>query len=355
MSEPIIVSPIQVGQRISAMLTSGKRSTTYKLATLMALIDFSLEHVPDDTQSAVSIPIVDLADRVIEYYWPQVRPYPFQTDFHGVLRQGNGKSEAILKDVERLRASAGMSAVVSPAAAKSLLPEYEKYQKKIAHTLAKMPLSHLQTPESAGQIKDSFLFEDDWLHQDITLSALQIHNWEIVLRPGIAWALAQVSTLLRPAIEMQWLDDIAKFNKATLERDNLAGFLFGTTRSNIVKLSADLLELQGGRCFYCDATVAQRIAHVDHVIPFSRIPLDGLSNLVVADSGCNLNKSASLPIREHIDRSLGRSYLDLEQIESRHKWPQLRERTSSAANGIYAVMAPGTWLWVSKGKYMLST
>src|SRR5213080_2876385 len=46
-----------------------------------------------------------------------------------------------------------------------------------------------------------------------------------------------------------------------------------------------IIELQEGRCFYCAEGLASRAGQtpdVDHFIPWSRYPDDGLENLVVA-------------------------------------------------------------------------
>jgi hypothetical protein len=47
------LEPIAVGQRIIEILETGKKTSTYKLATLHALIDCCIERVPDDPVAAV--------------------------------------------------------------------------------------------------------------------------------------------------------------------------------------------------------------------------------------------------------------------------------------------------------------
>jgi hypothetical protein len=54
-----------------AILHMGRRTATYELATLYALIHYCEENAPlDDACAAVDVPIDDLADRVIEMYGP---------------------------------------------------------------------------------------------------------------------------------------------------------------------------------------------------------------------------------------------------------------------------------------------
>ena len=38
------IDPLELGQRLVAVLESGRRVATYKLATLIALLDFGVEH-----------------------------------------------------------------------------------------------------------------------------------------------------------------------------------------------------------------------------------------------------------------------------------------------------------------------
>lgn len=74
MSDPL-ADPLLLGQRVVAILETGLRTATYKLATLMALIDHCIEHLPDAPAETLVVPIPDLAHRVLEIYWRQVRPF----------------------------------------------------------------------------------------------------------------------------------------------------------------------------------------------------------------------------------------------------------------------------------------
>jgi hypothetical protein len=67
--------PLLLGQRVVATLETGLRTATYKLATLMALIEHCIENMPDRPRDVLQVPIPDLAHRVLEIYWQQVRPF----------------------------------------------------------------------------------------------------------------------------------------------------------------------------------------------------------------------------------------------------------------------------------------
>lgn len=51
-----------------AILETGLRTATYKLVTLMALIDHCIENIPERPGDALWVPIADLAHRVLETY-----------------------------------------------------------------------------------------------------------------------------------------------------------------------------------------------------------------------------------------------------------------------------------------------
>jgi hypothetical protein len=48
---------------VVTLLETGLRTATYKLATLMALIDHAIEHVPEDADATLEVPIPQLAHR----------------------------------------------------------------------------------------------------------------------------------------------------------------------------------------------------------------------------------------------------------------------------------------------------
>ena len=66
--------PLTLGQQLVAVLEGGRRTSTYKLAVMVALLDLAVESVPDDPAAEVPIDLDDLTDRVMALYWTQLRP-----------------------------------------------------------------------------------------------------------------------------------------------------------------------------------------------------------------------------------------------------------------------------------------
>ena len=93
--------PLLLKQRGVAILETGLRTATYKLASLMALIDYAMEHLPEDPDASLDVPIPDLAHRVLELYWRQVRPFDGRE-----LRQSTQSQARIPRAALDLRAAA---------------------------------------------------------------------------------------------------------------------------------------------------------------------------------------------------------------------------------------------------------
>ena len=62
-------------QRLLALLDEGRRTATYKLATLLSLLDCCVSESDASGRAPEAIPIRGLAERVVALYWPQTRPY----------------------------------------------------------------------------------------------------------------------------------------------------------------------------------------------------------------------------------------------------------------------------------------
>jgi HNH endonuclease len=330
-----------LGQRVLAILETGLRTATYKLATLMALIDHCIENMPELPSDELRVPIPDLAHRVLEIYWQQVRPF----DGHE-LRQSTQPRARILIATNTLREAAGIkrtSASVdiarlhAPAAYRNAIDE-------ITLCLAQQPLHRLQKlPGSSAS--DPFLYDDSFLHDQVSRSTLRSHGDAIELKPGVAHGLARLAGLLKPTLEIMWVDDVRRMNKfLDAEVPDVAGHLFGRERTGLGAVRGPFKDVYGPHCFYC-ATHLPSNNPIDHVLPWSLVGIDGLANLVLACVRCNGDKRSALPAVSIVDRVLGRDRQVLEQIASEIQWPTQHDRVVAAARGIYRVQPAGVPTW----------
>ena len=335
------VDPLLLGQRVVAILETGLRTATYKLATLTALIDHCIEHLPENPVDRLSVPIPDLAHRVLEIYWRQVRPF----DGHE-LRQSTQPRARILIATNRFRAAAGskhagisvdVAIMRAPAAYRAAIDE-------IALCLAQQPLHRLQRLPGAVR-SECFLYDDSFLHDQVSRSTLSAHGDAIGLKPGVAHGLARLAGLLKPALELMWVDDVRRMNKfLDAEVPDVAGHLFGRERIPLALVREPFKDAFGPHCFYC-GTHLQRDNPVDHVLPWSLVGIDGLANLVLACARCNTDKRNSLPALSIVDRVLERDSSMLEDIAAEIQWPAQRSRVMAAARGLYRGQPAGVPTW----------
>jgi hypothetical protein len=183
------------------------------------------------------------------------------------------------------------------------------------------------------------------MHDKVSARTVAEHGNAITLFPSVAFGLARLSGLLKPALEILWVEDVRRMNR-WLDADvpDVAGHLFGRDRISLSPAREALKEAFGVECFYCDARLAVD-SPVDHVLPWSRVGIDGLANLVLSCRRCNGDKLHSLPALDLVGRVLSRDRVVLEQVAESINWPTQYERVVSAARGIYRGQPRGTPTW----------
>ena len=333
------VDPLLLGQRVVAILETGLRTATYKLATLMALVEHCIENLPERPEDTLQVPLPELAHRVLDVYWQQVRPF----DGHE-LRQSTQPRARILIATNQLHAASGRATGSVDVARLRAPAAYKRAIDEIALCLAQQPLHRLQKlPGSSAS--DPFLYEDSFLHDDVSRSTLRAHGDAIELKPGVAHGLARLAGLLKPALEIMWVDDVRRMNKfLDAEVPDVAGHLFGRERTALAVVREPFKDAFGPHCFYC-GTHLRANNPIDHVLPWSLVGIDGLSNLVLACARCNGDKSGALPAVKIVDRVMRRERDVLEQIASELQWPTQHERVVAAARGIYRGQPAGVPTW----------
>lgn len=192
---------------------------------------------------------------------------------------------------------------------------------------------------------DCFLYDDSCLHDQVSRSTLRAHGDAIVLKAGVAQGFTRLAGLLKPALEIMWVDDVRRMNKFLhAEVPDVAGHLFGRERAALAVVREPLKEAFGPHCFYCDTHLPVNNP-VDHVLPWSLVGIDGLANLVLSCARCNGDKSSALPALTIVDRVLDRDAKILEEIASEIQWPTQRGRVIAAAQGLYRGQPPGIPTW----------
>jgi hypothetical protein len=138
---------------------------------------------------------------------------------------------------------------------------------------------------------------------------------------------------------------VARMNK--LPEAELERFLFGSERTSLEVVRGPLRDLQDNCCFYCEGRISGP-ADVDHFIPWSRYPDDGLDNLVAAHPKCNNSKRDFLPAADHVERWAERTRAlntILAGVARDAGWPRDTDRSASVATAIYLRLPANIRLW----------
>jgi 5-methylcytosine-specific restriction endonuclease McrA len=302
-----------------------------------------------------------VADKIVEIYWPHTLPFASRAEAR-VLRQNTGGQAEIVSAIIRFRSRHAPDPSVPRWHSRLAAPEaYERLVRTVEWKLIEMPLPRLQM---MGQALDPFMYDIAW---DSRVRRHDVEGYRrggaagfdnrVLLKPRVGEYLLQLNGLLRPLIQRRWAAMVAQLNR--LEDSRLEVFLFGADRVVTGRVRAGLWEIQERRCFYCGGRLAEPTnSHVDHFVPWSRYPDDGLDNLVVADVACNGFKSNSLAAADHVTRWGRRLVADspehsqLADLARDTAWERRPERSAGVARGIYLRLPASARLWLRRREFV---
>jgi len=331
MNSPSAEVQLQFLSQLQRLLSEGHFVATYKFALLQALADLAVE-VGDDSGAPLELTVDAIAGKFIQYYWRQSAPYLGRA----VLRQNTGSPPAILKDVSacRRRYDSLHRAQADPG-------NWRRLVGRVARTVRAMPLDKLQT---VGNQRLEFLYPSA-----ARSDAIELHA-------GVAYCLRKFHGLITDLVRGAWTRYIRRFNQQELgNAHDLHDFLFGGPRAAIAGLAPALLDVQSGRCFYCEESLREDRAHVDHFVPWSRYGNDLGHNFVLADASCNAAKSDHIAAPEHLARWIDRNARRgpaLEDAFARLAVPHDLVGSLRVAAWVYGqVSASGGLSWVSGKRF----
>jgi 5-methylcytosine-specific restriction endonuclease McrA len=356
-AEPAPAADAGFAERLLELIDSGRRTATYKLALLMALLDLCARRGDAAGRPPSVLYTREIAERVAAIYWPQVMAYRRGPETIQ-LRQITLPRSAIIEAVLEFRRVAESKGVTSLGLARQRLArEYSQMLDRVEVAVAEQPLPRLQIVGSGEQTLP-FLYDIDWgPRESFSRRRLRRDNpagLPVRLRPGAGDELVRLAPLIRPLVELHWTRMVAAINKVATEEQDLHRHLFGRDRLIPPRaLREGLADLQASRCFYC-RTPFRRAPEADHFIPRVRCGIDAVENLVLADSACNNDKRDLLPASPLVDAWADRNLEHedtLAQLASACGWDSDAPGTLAVARSIYRHLPPGpAAFWLGAGR-----
>lgn len=308
-------------QAIEAILEEGRKASTYKLALLRAINDWIIEN--PTRSGAQQIPVSWLAVRFIDYYWPLlVHPKPVRQTVGG---QGGSRLRRMFSRFSRDASGTKRPVSASPTShvfwveLKQRLesegkgtPAVSRLVADVRRLILDQPMQHLHTVSGArvelfGLRSDGASdYEEarrqamgraqgDFIRNQETLEAVMAEDPTVLTVPAALYeGLVPLRYCLRAALVGRWAElcearipenaDVGpilpRLAEPTIARD-------AVTTGYYHKLYRDM---GATTCWITGESLAPRWA-VDHVIPWSRFPVQAFWNLAPANPVPNSQKS----------------------------------------------------------------
>ena len=348
---------LRFAERLLALLDATRYSATYKLATLLALIDVAAERTRPDRSVPGRLSAKEVGRRVIELYWPQTVPYGAPTHEEPKVLSQAAQND-IPSKLAAFRTARGLGPGASLEQACAADPDgWAILEAELIAIVIGMPLAKLQRfGEGQRSAEDCFIYDFSW-REEIGRSAVFKPGFDdsLRLRPGVGGWLVQLSPLIRPLVQAKWASRVAARNADLVDAERLNEFLFGAERVSLARVHGPLAEAQDRQCFYCAGRLASRWA-IDHFLPWSRHPDNSLDNLVATHAACNNAKSASLAGLGHLGRWIqrftgGPASQRVEEVQLSTGWPRRPDRVLATARATYLWLPSETRMWQEKSVY----
>ena len=289
-------------RNLQRLLVEGQFVASYKFALLHAIADLCVLR-GDDSGAELNLDVRDIAEKFIELYWQQCRPFQIGSQSTGiVLQQNTGRQAAVISKIVNAQDDFGGSLFKLKLTAPDLWRSLTGNVKRVVN---EMPLWKLQT---VGSERLDFLYDN-----------LDRTTKTITLKPGIAFCFRAFYGLIRDLIQGAWVRFVQKLNANNLgDLTDLGSFLFDQGRSSLDAYRTILVDVQERQCFYCGKDLGQNM-DVDHFIPWSRYPTDLGHNFVLAHPKCNNAKSDYLAAEKHLGSWAERNRRRREELTERFR------------------------------------
>jgi SAM-dependent methyltransferase len=277
--------------QIEGILNRDRKVATYKLALFRALADIamtSFHRARWRNDGTVEIPIEDIVERWIYYFWPIFASSTFTPQIRGELPNCK-KPIAFRHDLETLiehyRNLGGLSAFYqnfrSSAVGRDISPVLKALSAKVARTIIEGPVTY-----AGGSLETGRVF------------AYDKQNRKVVLSSGIWHELSLMGHWIKDAVLLRWAELSSEISKKQLTPAQIIDLLLTgpTVERDVCFVRSVYSDLPNKRCVWTDSSL-EGVFAVDHVIPFSLWKNNDLWNLLPVAPKVNLSKRDRLPTR----------------------------------------------------------
>lgn len=346
MPTPTADDQLKFLHKIQRLLESGRFTSTYKFALLIALTNVAVTH-GSDTSGPLTIDLEDIAREFLALYWPQAKPYRHL----GVQLSQNsnahkpatiltllGKEVAARKsDFARLRQST---------------EDRDRLVTAARDLIVRMPLGRLQ---QFALVSDKSYRRDQFLYDFPSDAEAQRTMRTITLNPTVGACLRSMRSLIISLVQARWAQWVRDNNPSLGSDRDLEAFMFGQDRVALTQLAPKLYDLQDGRCFYTQKRLdGIKGAEVDHFIAWARYPSNDPLNLVLASRTANNDKRDHIASTRHLSAWLQRNRHHAAELSNTP--PQEQPETSSSmtiAHWAYRTAAAiGSPAWDAPGHFV---
>ncbi len=283
--------------RIEGVLNRDRKVATYKLALFRALCDIAqtnfhlAEWLPD---GRVSVPVHDIAERWIYYYWPLLEDRAFFIPQIRGEKAGGHLRIGFRRQLEELIAafnrSGGLDGFAIALRNDSLNAQQRELAKaafdKLIPVIKEGPVTHAGRSSQGGQL---FSYEND--------------RRRMIISGDIWRELCLSGHWIQDALILRWGELTAEISRKTVSPSEVIDRLLRTPiyERNVDDARRAYRNLDSKECVWT-GKILGRAFDVDHVLPFSLWRNNDLWNLLPSDPRVNRDKRDSLPTHALLKR-----------------------------------------------------
>ncbi|RZB31021.1 MAG: hypothetical protein AEth_00975 [Candidatus Argoarchaeum ethanivorans] len=277
--------------QIEGILNRDRNTATYKLALFRSLCDVAMTNYQQakwKSDQTVGIPIEDLVEKWVYYYWPIFESSKFIPQIHG---ESKNSSRAIRfrhsldKLIGYYKNSGGLSRFTIDYRSSKLSEEVEHIVndvfRKTMDAIVEGPVYYAGGSLGAGRV-----FEYDPHDRMVMLSA---ELWcEFVL----------MAHWINDALILRWAELTSKISKNSIKPSEMVDLLLTVPipERDVADARQIYLQLGAKECVWSGKSLKKNF-DVDHMIPFSLWRNNDLWNLLPAAPSVNRDKRDKLPTR----------------------------------------------------------